>query len=53
VATIELPTTNTASVREGGKNAAASPDIKSIQSVNGNAQFLVGSGNYSFTCPVP
>lgn len=52
-ATIELPTTNTSSVREGGMKTAASPGIKSLPSADGNAQFQVGSGDYRFTCRVP
>jgi alpha-L-rhamnosidase len=52
-ATIELPNNQAASVREGGKSVADSPEIKPEPGGDGNARFLVGSGVYNFTCPVP
>jgi alpha-L-rhamnosidase len=52
-ATIDLPTTNASSVQEGGKSVTASPEIKSLPGTDGTTQFLVGSGNYNFTCSVP
>jgi alpha-L-rhamnosidase len=52
-ATIDLPTDDAASVREGGLAIAKHPEIKSVADANGTAQYLVGSGNYSFTCRVP
>jgi alpha-L-rhamnosidase len=51
-ATIELPTNNAATVREGGKEIAAIPEIKPAPGGDGNARFLVGSGVYDFTCRV-
>jgi alpha-L-rhamnosidase len=52
-ATIELPTADASSVREGGKNVAAIPDIQPVPGASGTARFLVGSGEYDFTCKVP
>jgi len=52
-ATVELPTNDATSVREGGIAIASHPEIKSATGADGAAQYLVGSGNYSFTCKVP
>ena len=52
-ATITLPTTNTASVQEGGRPLAASPDIQSLPDDKLGPHYLVGSGDYTFTCQVP
>lgn len=52
-ATVELPTTNISSVQEGGHSVANHPEIKSVSDGQGNAQFLIGSGDYHFTCQMP
>jgi alpha-L-rhamnosidase len=52
-ATVDLPTNDAASVLEGGLAIAKHPEIKSLPDANGTAQYLVGSGNYSFSCRVP
>jgi alpha-L-rhamnosidase len=52
-ATIELPTTDPASVRESGQEISAAPGITAQPDATGPAQYLVGSGDYTFTCIVP
>jgi alpha-L-rhamnosidase len=74
-ATIDLPTANLSSVREGGRNLSDSPGIKTVPGANAgwiekmmhedspgiktvpganrDVQFLVGSGDYNFTCQIP
>jgi alpha-L-rhamnosidase len=52
-ATIELPTANAATVQEGGRKASSYPEIEAVPGSNGNARFLVGSGDYDFTCEIP
>jgi alpha-L-rhamnosidase len=52
-ATVELPTNDATSVREGGIAISSHPEIKSATGADGIAQYLVGSGNYLFTCKVP
>jgi alpha-L-rhamnosidase len=48
-ATVELPSKDAKSMQEGGRPTADVPDIKAI---SGN-QFVVGSGDYTFTCRIP
>jgi alpha-L-rhamnosidase len=51
VATLELPTSDPSSVYEGEQKAADS-DLKFVPGSR-NVQFLVGSGDYLFTCKAP
>jgi alpha-L-rhamnosidase len=52
-ATVELPTTNISSVKEGGRNATAYAEIKLLPDEDGKAQYLIGSGDYHFTSQIP
>jgi alpha-L-rhamnosidase len=52
-ATVELPTTNIPSVQESGHSVTSDPEIKSEMDDGGRAKFLIGSGDYRFTCQVP
>jgi alpha-L-rhamnosidase len=49
-ATVELPTTNVASVQEGGRAVATQSEIHPVQTRNSHPQYEIGSGDYSFTC---
>ena len=49
-ATVELPTKDISSVREGGNKPSRQTGIKSRAISSGNAGYLIGSGNYDFTC---
>ena len=51
-ATVELPTKDISSVREGGNKPSRQTGIKSKATSSGNAGYLIGSGNYDFTCPL-
>ena len=48
-ATVHVPTSAPAQVREGGRKATESPHVNPIEP----AVFRVGSGTYSFTAPAP
>jgi alpha-L-rhamnosidase len=50
-ATIILPTANTSSVQEGGSDVRAHSEIKQVDKNPG--EYLVGSGDYNFSCQVP
>jgi hypothetical protein len=52
-ATIEFPTTNASTVQEGGRKAASYQEMDKLPADNWNAQVLVGSGDYDFTCEIP
>ena len=52
-ATVELPTTDAATVLEGGRKATSYPEISAAAASNGNARFVVGSGDYDFSCEIP
>jgi alpha-L-rhamnosidase len=52
-ATVELPSKNLSSVQEGGRDIAGVPDIKPVPRDDEDAQLLIGSGDYHFTCPSP
>ena len=52
-ASVELPTTNVASVKESGQAVANNPEIKSAPGEHGTTQYQIGSGDYHFTCAVP
>ena len=52
-ATICLPTANASSVKESGRAISSHAEIKSIPDSQDSAQYLVGSGDYLFTCQVP
>ena len=52
-ATVVLPTANSASITEGGTAVTVHPEIKPMPGGEDNAQYLIGSGNYDFSCSVP
>jgi alpha-L-rhamnosidase len=62
-ATVELPTTNIASIQQDGKNVAPSAAAKPAPADNGNADqknffgtkisLEIGSGEHDFTCQMP
>jgi alpha-L-rhamnosidase len=52
-ATIELPASDASSVRESGKAVAGVPGITAAPGDDGAAGYLVGSGDYDFTCAMP
>ena len=52
-ATVALPTANPASVRESGRAIGAHPEIKPERGEDGSAQYVIGSGDYDFTCKTP
>jgi alpha-L-rhamnosidase len=52
-ATIDLPASDPLSVRESSQAVAKHPEIKTITNGNGVTDYLVGSGNYLFTCRLP
>jgi alpha-L-rhamnosidase len=49
-ATVELPTTNPSSVLENGQAVVAHPAIKLVTNAQGVAQWMIGSGDYKFSC---
>jgi alpha-L-rhamnosidase len=49
-ATIDLPTSDIASVQEGGSDIKNKPEIKNLANSAVPAQYEVGSGRYRFTC---
>jgi Alpha-L-rhamnosidase N-terminal domain./Bacterial alpha-L-rhamnosidase. len=51
-ATVVLPTSNPAGIREGGKPLGEVPSVKPLRVENGNAYLSIGSGTYQFTCPL-
>jgi alpha-L-rhamnosidase len=53
VATIDLPTVESSSVRESGATIATHPEIRPLSQAGDGAQFMVGSGDYEFTCKSP
>ena len=52
-ASVELPTPNLSSVQESGHSVANDPEVKATADSHGNSQFLIGSGDYHFTCQIP
>jgi alpha-L-rhamnosidase len=52
-ATVYLPTTDSATVREGGKPVAQSTGVKFLRVEGDAAVYEIGSGSYAFTCPLP
>ena len=52
-ATIYLPAASASSVHEGGRSATSRPEIKALPDGQGGARFLVGSGDYNFSCQMP
>jgi alpha-L-rhamnosidase len=48
-AMVQLPTSNAASVREGGTAATRAPGVTVVSSAAGVVELLVGSGTYRFT----
>ncbi len=52
-ATVELPTKDFSSVRESEKKPSLQTGIKSASAKNGDACFLIESGNYGFDCHIP
>ncbi|HSZ56624.1 MAG TPA: family 78 glycoside hydrolase catalytic domain [Tepidisphaeraceae bacterium] len=48
-ATVVLPTSDTASVNEGGKPLTANREVTALPAYNGRTAFSVGSGQYMFT----
>jgi len=52
-ATVYVPTTNAANVKEGGRTAMAAESVRFIGTEGDNAVFEVGSGNYRFTTQLP
>jgi alpha-L-rhamnosidase len=49
-ATLYLPTSDGASIEEGGVKIAEHPEIKPAAGGAGGASFEIGSGDYDFTC---
>jgi alpha-L-rhamnosidase len=52
-AVVRLPTTNASSVEESRQPISAHPEIKPVPEAKEDTEFLVGSGDYNFTCPIP
>jgi alpha-L-rhamnosidase len=52
-ATVDLPNSDISSVEEGGRNITACPEIQRVPNSGGDAQFLIRSGDYNFTCETP
>ena len=52
-ASVELPTADLASVKEGGKAIVDNPEFKSAPTDHGTTQYQIGSGEYHFTCAMP
>ncbi len=52
-ATLYVPTTDVASVTEGGGPASAAPGVAFVRAENGAAVYRVGSGTYRFTAKLP
>ncbi len=50
-ATIHLPTSDAASVTEGGRRASSIPELKMLPQENGAAVFEVAAGSYHFQAP--
>jgi alpha-L-rhamnosidase len=48
-ATIHVPTTDAASVRENGQPATTSPGVKFLRHTDGRALYKIPSGHYRFT----
>ena len=51
-ATVYVPAKDADSVRESGKPAGSAQGIKFLRAENGALLYQVGSGSYSFTCPL-
>src|ERR1019366_9668317 len=51
-ATVYLPVTDPASIKEGGKPAADAEGARFLRAEDGRALFEVGSGTYHFTAPL-
>ncbi len=52
-ATVYVPTTNPASIREGGRSAVAVDTVQFVGTEDDCAVFKIGSGKYRFTTPLP
>jgi len=52
-AAVEFPVPAATSVSESGASAAKNPGLKSSPAPDGNARYLIGSGDYRFTCRLP
>ena len=52
-ATVYLPTTNPASIREGGRSAVAVDSVQFMGNEDDCAVFKIGSGKYRFSTPLP
>lgn len=50
-ATLHLPATATASIKEGGRDAKTAAGVRFIGAANGKATFELKSGNFTFTVP--
>jgi alpha-L-rhamnosidase len=50
-ATVYIPTSDSASITEGGKPAKEAPSVKFLRNEGDTAVFEIGSGNYSFASP--
>jgi alpha-L-rhamnosidase len=51
-ATVYVPAKDSETVRESGKPAARSEDVKFLRVENDVSVYAVGSGSYLFTCPL-
>ena len=51
-AQVVLPTTDVAAVTESGQHLAEARDVAVAASVEGNVTLAVGSGTYTFACPM-
>jgi alpha-L-rhamnosidase len=52
-ATVYVPAKDAETVRENGKPAGQAEGIKFLHAENDTSIYQVGSGSYSFTCPLP
>lgn len=52
-ATVYVPTTNAAKIKEAGRSAMATEGVRFIGTEGNSAVFEVGSGNYKFTTQLP
>lgn len=52
-ATVHVPTSDPASVREGGGPAAKAEGVRKVETRAGEAVIEIGSGSYVFTAPAP
>jgi alpha-L-rhamnosidase len=52
-ATIRVPATDAAAVREGDRLAQQSPGVEFVGAAEGSVAFRVGSGTYQFGAPAP